>query len=361
MRILFAGNELGSRTSGQARFLLNLTKGVAALGHETTALVLNTPPPSTVRGLSDSGVRLVSLGLTTSSSALNVGRMTVLNPIGKLLASRVPNDVGFDWIVILSDDAVNFKDEYKGRSRVALISNGDMALLYLRTSFYKQASLLKRGLSLGLSRQILRNGKSARKYDLLLANSSFTRNLMGFLYDTPFQGVVYPPVDRADFRPSTLNPSRDYVLALARNDGEENLSLIEQLGTHVPVKVVGGATIPGCQSEGEVTEADLVRLYSNAAFLAFPATAEPFGYAVAEALSCGTPVMCFDQGGPGEQIDDGVNGWKVRTASRFVPLGRELYAHQELFPKVQVVRETSKRFDVSESAKSLMFELGRGG
>jgi glycosyltransferase involved in cell wall biosynthesis len=38
---------------------------------------------------------------------------------------------------------------------------------------------------------------------------------------------------------------------------------------------------------------------------------EPFGYSVAEALACGTPVVAFDRGSMRELIDDGITGYLV--------------------------------------------------
>jgi len=40
---------------------------------------------------------------------------------------------------------------------------------------------------------------------------------------------------------------------------------------------------------------------------------EPFGFSVAEALACGTPVVAFDRGSMAELIEDGYDGWLVRT------------------------------------------------
>lgn len=40
---------------------------------------------------------------------------------------------------------------------------------------------------------------------------------------------------------------------------------------------------------------------------------EPFGYSVAEALACGTPVIAYDRGSMRELIDDGVTGYVVNT------------------------------------------------
>lgn len=40
---------------------------------------------------------------------------------------------------------------------------------------------------------------------------------------------------------------------------------------------------------------------------------EPFGYSVAEAMACGTPVVAYDRGSMGELIDDGRTGFVVAT------------------------------------------------
>jgi glycosyltransferase involved in cell wall biosynthesis len=40
---------------------------------------------------------------------------------------------------------------------------------------------------------------------------------------------------------------------------------------------------------------------------------EPFGFSVAEALACGTPVIAFDRGSMPELIEDGCDGWLVGT------------------------------------------------
>ena len=38
---------------------------------------------------------------------------------------------------------------------------------------------------------------------------------------------------------------------------------------------------------------------------------EPFGYSVAEAMACGTPVIAFERGSMAELIEDGVTGFLV--------------------------------------------------
>ncbi len=54
----------------------------------------------------------------------------------------------------------------------------------------------------------------------------------------------------------------------------------------------------------------LFKHVSNSDALLFPALApESFGYVLVEAMACGTPVIAFPCGSPGEIIDDGVTGF----------------------------------------------------
>jgi glycosyltransferase involved in cell wall biosynthesis len=60
---------------------------------------------------------------------------------------------------------------------------------------------------------------------------------------------------------------------------------------------------------GLVPKEDLIKLYTAADVYAFPAPKEDFGLVPAEAISCGTPVVCWGDGsGPNEIIIDKVNG-----------------------------------------------------
>jgi len=63
-----------------------------------------------------------------------------------------------------------------------------------------------------------------------------------------------------------------------------------------------------CLCVGKVDDYDLRGLYSLARVQICPSLYEPFGLVCLEAMSCGTPVVCFNNGGPSDFVADGING-----------------------------------------------------
>ena len=74
---------------------------------------------------------------------------------------------------------------------------------------------------------------------------------------------------------------------------------------------------------------------------------EPFGFSVAEAMACGTPVVAYDRGSMAELIDDGVTGFLVSDIAGAV-LATELAAHVD---RSNIRNVAVKRFDASVMAK----------
>ncbi len=65
---------------------------------------------------------------------------------------------------------------------------------------------------------------------------------------------------------------------------------------------------------GELDEAEVIRLYQGARAVLNPIKwSEPFGLVMAEAMSCGTPVIAFPNGAAPELIRDGETGFLVRS------------------------------------------------
>ena len=81
---------------------------------------------------------------------------------------------------------------------------------------------------------------------------------------------------------------------------------------------------PGVEFVGEVTEAQKPAFLGNATALLFPIDwPEPFGLAMVEAMSCGTPVVAWPHGSVPEIVEDGRTGFVVDSIDAAVEaLGR---------------------------------------
>ena len=76
---------------------------------------------------------------------------------------------------------------------------------------------------------------------------------------------------------------------------------------------------------GELTEKDKPGFLGNAKALIFPIDwPEPFGLAMIEAMSCGTPVIAWDNGSVREIVEHGVTGFIVHSVAQAVSAVREV-------------------------------------
>ncbi|HTT34385.1 MAG TPA: glycosyltransferase [Thermoplasmata archaeon] len=153
----------------------------------------------------------------------------------------------------------------------------------------------------------------------------------GFAVDGVIPSFVYPD----SWTPSTARPSRDYVLGyLGKETDTEALGELSALG--FPVKVFGSKSagwiddLPRTTGPtrverlGRVSHEQLVNLYTNALFTAFPFTEESFGLVPIESMACGTPVLTYAMQGPAETVADRETGWLARDRSDLVSIAREV-------------------------------------
>ena len=137
----------------------------------------------------------------------------------------------------------------------------------------------------------------AQKVKYFIANSEEVRQRIWKFYRREAT-VIYPPVDLP--KPKKLK-RLDYYLIVSRPVGgkgiELGLAAAEKYG--FKLKVVGGDS---------VSDAELVKLYSQAkGFLALSRD-EDFGITPLEAMSCGCPVIAFKGGGYKETVIEGKTG-----------------------------------------------------
>lgn len=139
-----------------------------------------------------------------------------------------------------------------------------------------------------------------------------------------------------DFAPTTRSPSRDYALVyLGKETDMEAVRDLIELG--IPLRFFGGksarlvagtlghdlpANVTMC---GTVSHRELLELYTNALFTAFPFTDESFGLVPVESMACATPVLTYDRQGPGETVLDGLTGWLASGPRQFIRAAKRLF------------------------------------
>ncbi len=165
---------------------------------------------------------------------------------------------------------------------------------------------------------------------LLLTNSYYSAESIFKAYGLRSR-VVYLGVDTEKFRPLG-QPRGDFVLSVGAVSPYKGYDfLIKTLG-HVPVEcrprfiIVGNTASTGeaqflhdlalensvdMEVRVNITDEELVDLYSRASVFVYAPVMEPFGLAPIEAMSCGTPVIAVKEGGPRESVIDGQTGFLV--------------------------------------------------
>ncbi len=172
----------------------------------------------------------------------------------------------------------------------------------------------------------------ASRSGVVVANSSYDRELY-LVRGCPVDGIIPPPIDSRLFHPATGQPTSDYVLTYVGKETDW-VALYQIAKAGLPLKVFGSKvdnawsrlrSLPNVELLGRVEDAELVRLYSNAAFTLFPFTIEPFGYVPVESMACGTPVLTYAWQGPGESVLDGKTGRLARSSQELTTLAQELW------------------------------------
>ena len=102
---------------------------------------------------------------------------------------------------------------------------------------------------------------------------------------------------------------------------------------------------------GEVTEEDKPAFLGNATALLFPIDwPEPFGLAMIEAMSCGTPVIAWPNGSVREIVEHGATGFIVNSIEEAVAAVHEA----PRLDRAQVRRRFEERFSAARMARDYL-------
>jgi len=192
---------------------------------------------------------------------------------------------------------------------------------------------------------------------VFVANSNFCARMYES-WDCRVDKVIYPPLDCASFKPTTRDPSANYVLVYAGK--ETKFSILKELtALGLKFKVFGSKSpVPKrllkdskVEFLGKITDEELVRLYSNALFTLSVFTHEPFGYIPVESMACGTPVLTYGKQGPGESVLDKETGWFAYDDPQLVSLAARLWKDGYPIHMRDNCRKRALEFDAGKIAK----------
>jgi glycosyltransferase involved in cell wall biosynthesis len=149
---------------------------------------------------------------------------------------------------------------------------------------------------------------------LVIAVSEFTRRELVELLRLPEEKIrVVPNGVDDEFTRDGPAADGDYVLAVGTLEPRKNLPRLVEAArrSNVELRVVGARGWGGVELGGngvhwlgEVSDAELARLYRGALCLAYPSLYEGFGIPVLEAMACGAPVVTT-RGTAMEEVADG--------------------------------------------------------
>lgn len=254
---------------------------------------------------------------------------------------------------------VNFSQHFLARSHI-YYAQGPItrALEDMRPELrflYKAIYLIFRPVLVRKDRRFI--NEIRKETTTFIANSRFCASMYEN-WGVHVDGVIYPPLDCEKFKPTTSNPSGEYVLTYAGK--ETKYGVIKDLAdVGIKMKVFGSKApnLPGflihhsnIEVLGKVSDEELIDLYSNALFTLFTFTHEPFGYIPIESMACGTPVLTYDRQGPRESVINENTGWLVRSDGELLTIAVKLWKDGYSEEIRRNARKRSLLYDVSKIA-----------
>jgi len=158
---------------------------------------------------------------------------------------------------------------------------------------------------------------AAQKVNYFIANSQEVRGRIKKFYQRDSE-VIYPPVDTNFFTPSTATTREPFYLAAGRIEPYKRFDIAIDACQmlNIPLKIAGTGSImqklrktasKNVEFLGLVSDDELRSLYRGAKAFLFPAK-EDAGIMILESLACGTPAICFREGGAMEFVREGTDG-----------------------------------------------------
>lgn len=129
-------------------------------------------------------------------------------------------------------------------------------------------------------------------------------------------------------------------------------------GVEVELLAIGGGKLPASKiairQAGFVSDqSKIVKLYQEMDVFVSMSLAEVFPLSIAEAQSCGVPVICLNSGGMPEMVEPGVNGFVAQTPDEMLHL---LMFFSQKNERVQAMRAQSRLHAVSRYSTNIVVD-----
>jgi glycosyltransferase involved in cell wall biosynthesis len=197
----------------------------------------------------------------------------------------------------------------------------------------------------------------------IVTGSKSTQQVSSRVFKIKPPHLICYAIDTETFKPATIKIKQQppYKLLFIGNQSiRKGFDLLPQimwqLGSGFKLYFTTGlrnialaTDIPQSECVGALSTAELVQLYQECDALLFPTRYEGFGYAVAEAMACGLPVVASDCASIPELLEEGKGGFlcPVDDVDSFVQKIRLLQAYPELgqtmgeYNRLQAVKKFS--------------------
>jgi len=335
-----------SKFDGQSKAVINFAKGLSKRFRVKIISYYRIDPR-----LKDE-VKGEVVSLNKKGSITSLAFEFLFNKMSKEMAELVTND---DEFIVANDDLANVVSFVKDPSKLIYWSQGALASLFMWPPFYTRDYFFKRLMGFFASSYNLKLYKGVKKYNVVLANSKTSANIISLFYDRPPSEVIYPPLDVEYYSAHARKKvEKEYVLAFVKRGYKSDVELLEKLAKKVRMKVVG-FKIEGAEAYFNVPDEELRELYCNAFVTIYPIKFEYFGYIPVESMACGTPVIAYRfSGGPAETIVDKETGWLVNDEREFFHKVVEVWENGYDEKMREKAVERAKEFSIENSVKKLM-------
>lgn len=152
--------------------------------------------------------------------------------------------------------------------------------------------------------------ESARSADFTLAISLFGREYMINAFDL-YPKISYLGVDQAIFKPRNIK-KKNQVLFVAEKEYIYGYDLAKEAMKLIPESKRPSLKIVfGTKKDRRITDAELIKGYSESLVTLSLSRFDTFGLAPLESMACGTPVIALNVAGYRETVSSGKTGFLV--------------------------------------------------